>query len=129
MVASHEQETVNVDILPESIARDGDSAIVITWTDGRVTRLTASQLRSACPCATCREKKRANDSDGGDGTGIAKGKSLALPVLKAAEARPLAITAMRPVGSYAYNIAFSDGHSSGLFQLSMLYGFGHESDH
>ncbi|WP_145384069.1 DUF971 domain-containing protein [Stieleria neptunia] len=110
---------MTLDILPESIARDGESAIVITWTDGKVTRLTARQLRQACPCATCREKKRADES--ADET---PSKSLTLPVLKAEEARPLTITSMRPVGSYAYNIAFSDGHSSGLFPLTMLHELG-----
>ncbi|MCO8121743.1 DUF971 domain-containing protein [Stieleria sp. TO1_6] len=104
-----------MNVLPESISRDGDSTIVISWTDGRQTRCTASQLRAICPCATCREKKRAKLDDAG------AGKPIGLPVLKAAEAQPLTITAMRPVGSYAYNIAFSDGHSSGLFQLSTLY--------
>lgn len=103
------------DITPESIARDGDSAIAITWVDGRITRWTASALRAACPCATCREKQRAGEKED------ASAKPIELPVLSAAEARPLAITSMRPVGSYAYNIAFSDGHSSGLFQLALLH--------
>ncbi|MCA9137769.1 MAG: DUF971 domain-containing protein [Planctomycetales bacterium] len=105
-----------MDILPVSITRDGESAITITWTDGRTTRWTANQLRSACPCATCREKKRSREEVDESGR-----KSLTLPVLSPAEARPLSITSMRPVGTYAYNIAFSDGHSSGLYQLEMLY--------
>ncbi len=57
----HTGTNLKLDILPESIARDGDSAILIKWTDGRTTRWSASALRAACPCATCREKKRAND--------------------------------------------------------------------
>jgi DUF971 family protein len=105
-----------LDIQPESIARDGDSAILIKWTDGRTTRWSASALRAACPCATCREKKRADMGEVADST-----KPMMLPVLKPAEAQPLAITSMRPTGSYAYNIAFSDGHSSGLFPLGLLY--------
>jgi DUF971 family protein len=105
-----------LDVLPESIARDGESAIVIRWTDGRTTRWTAAELRAACPCATCREKKRKASQQ--EESQPARG----LPVLSAAEARPLTITGMRPVGTYAYNIAFSDGHSSGLFQLEMLHG-------
>ena len=96
-----------MEILPESIARDGEAAIVIQWTDGRITRLTAAELRAACPCATCREKKRDGQTDQEDSA-----KPLSLPVLSPAEAQPLTITSMRPVGSYAYNIAFSDGHSS-----------------
>ena len=105
-----------MEILPESIARDGENAIKITWTDGRTTRLTAARLRAACPCATCREKKRGDESSS-EKPAMPK----MLPVLKPAEAQPLTITSMRPVGTYAYNIAFSDGHSSGLYQLEMLY--------
>ncbi len=43
-----------------------------------------------------------------------------LPVISAAEARPLRVEWMRPVGNYAYNVSFSDGHNSGLFTLAML---------
>ncbi|WP_182865653.1 DUF971 domain-containing protein [Stieleria mannarensis] len=106
---------MTLDRLPESIARDGESVIVITWSDGQVSRLTARALRQACPCATCREKKRADQK-----ADEKPSKPLTLPVLKAEEARPLTIVSMKPVGSYAYNIAFSDGHSSGLYPLKML---------
>jgi DUF971 family protein len=30
------------------------------------------------------------------------------------------VESMRPVGSYAYQIGFSDGHSSGIFPFSLL---------
>ncbi|KAA5541100.1 DUF971 domain-containing protein [Roseiconus nitratireducens] len=106
--------------MPEAISRDGEAAIVIQWSDGTSTRWTASELRKVCPCATCRERKR-SDQKGSESPAT----SLGLPVLSAAEARPLTIASMRPVGSYAYNIAFSDGHSSGLFPLAML----HDRDH
>jgi len=101
-------------VLPESISRDGDAAIVIEWADGKKTLWTASQLRAICPCATCREKKRKPEPSKTSGP-------IALPVLKAAEAAPLGIQSMRPAGSYAYNIGFTDGHSSGLFQLTLLH--------
>ena len=104
------------DLVPLSIQREGDVAIVITWSDQAVTRWTISQLRKACPCATCREKKR-----GEDDKAAAPGKPMGLPVLSASEARPLRLESMRPVGSYAYNIAFSDGHSSGIFPFVMLH--------
>ena len=101
---------------PESLQRSGDASIKISWSDGTTTIWTATQLRRACPCATCREKKRSAESV--DATEV---RSIGLPVLSAAEARPLQIEAMRPVGNYAYNIAFSDGHASGIFQLSKLH--------
>ena len=102
-----------MDLHPTSISRDGNSAIQIVWSDGRATRWTATALRDACPCATCREKNKKSDEPAAP--------TLGLPVLSAAEAQPLSIASMRPVGNYAYNIGFSDGHSSGLFTLEMLY--------
>jgi DUF971 family protein len=43
-----------------------------------------------------------------------------LPILTAAETQPLAVIKMRPVGNYAYNIYFSDGHDSGIFSFDLL---------
>ncbi|TWU34249.1 DUF971 domain-containing protein [Novipirellula artificiosorum] len=104
------------DLSPTAITRDGDATIEITWTDGSTNRWTAGELRKACPCATCREKRKASDEK------KATPGPTPLPVLSSAEARPLQIESMRPVGSYAYNIAFSDGHSSGIFPMRLLAG-------
>jgi len=116
---------------PTSIERIGDSGIRITWSDGESTQWTAQQLRDVCPCATCREKrgKLHGDDVGNDDPGTSgeskpktKPKMMGLPVLSAAEARPTRIQGMQPVGTYAYNIAFSDGHNSGLFTFARLRG-------
>ncbi|WP_419194541.1 DUF971 domain-containing protein [Novipirellula herctigrandis] len=104
------------DLTPVTIARDGETAIEITWTDGSTNRWTAAELRKACPCATCREKRRANEEQKGSGG------PMLLPVLSTAEAQPVRIESMSPVGSYAYSIAFSDGHSSGIFPMRLLAG-------
>jgi len=48
-------------------------------------------------------------------------------VLAPEEARPLAITGMKPVGNYAYNVAFSDGHDTGIFTLELLRQLGSEA--
>ncbi len=50
-----------------------------------------------------------------------------LPVLSTAEARPLTIAKMEPVGNYAYSIAFSDGHDTGIYTLELLRQLGHEA--
>lgn len=103
---------------PETIEREGPAGLVIGWSDGVRRRYTASALRAACPCATCREKKSAV-------TNPAVGtKSSLLPVLSMQEARPTAIEHMRPVGNYAYNIGFSDGHDSGIFTFDLLIELG-----
>ena len=97
---------------PTDVRRDGD-AIVWTWSDGRETRWPATKLRDACPCATCREKKRSDDD--------APAKPKGLPMLSLAEAKPTTVMNLEPAGNYAYQIEFSDGHHSGLFTLELLH--------
>jgi DUF971 family protein len=45
-------------------------------------------------------------------------------VLSAADIEPLRIEGMKPVGNYAYTIAFSDGHDTGIFSLDLLQQLG-----
>jgi DUF971 family protein len=85
--------------------------LVIGWSDGTSTKHQPADLRKACPCATCREKKRGDDEPKPRGI---------LPVLTIAEAQPLAVQRMRPVGNYAYNIQFSDGHDSGIYSFDLI---------
>ena len=92
--------------------RDG-SKLFIAWSDGTQREISFSDLRKACPCATCREQRNEPPQASGG-----------LPVLSMAEARPLKIEGMRPVGNYAYNIAFSDGHDTGIFTLELLRELG-----
>ena len=98
---------------PTKIIRDGDNSIRIQWDDQSESVWTAAQLRKSCPCATCREKNRGSEQ--------ASEKPKGLPVISAAEARPLRVEAMRPAGNYGYHIAFSDGHDSGIFTMAMLH--------
>ena len=104
------------DIIPTTINRD-NAGIIIHWSDGSDRRYSASKLRAACPCATCREKHGASDA-------AKSNKPKQLPVLSVAETLPITIEKMLPVGNYAYNIAFSDGHDSGLFTFDYLHSLG-----
>lgn len=80
------------------------------WSDGSRRLVSVSSLRKSCPCALCREKSTAAPASVGQ-----------LPVLTAAEAKPLAIEGMQPVGNYAYRIDFSDGHHSGLYPVELIF--------
>ncbi|MCC7083941.1 MAG: DUF971 domain-containing protein [Pirellulales bacterium] len=95
------------------LARASDHSLSIEWNDGQRRQYTFQELRSACPCATCREKRSAPPPP-----------SNVLPVLSAAETRPLQITNMEPVGNYAYSIEFSDGHATGIYTLELLKQLG-----
>ncbi len=101
-----------MNLAPVSITRGSDRSIQIAWNDQTTTHWTAAELRKACPCATCREKHKATEST--------PQLKKALPILALAEARPIEVQSMRPVGNYAYHIDFSDGHNSGLFTFELL---------
>ena len=97
--------------VPTAIRRHDDGSIEIAWSDGAEGVATPRLLRDACPCASCREKR--TEPPGPAGAGL-------LQVLTPEEIAPLAITGMSPVGQYAYKIAFSDGHDSGIYTLEYL---------
>lgn len=99
--------------IPTAIERLADDRIAIRWSDGSCREYAARELRDRCPCASCKEKQK-----------VAPSPANLLPVISAAEAAPLRIEAMKPVGNYAYGIVFSDGHSSGIFTMALLHQLG-----
>jgi len=98
---------------PQYLKMLDPDTLQIKWDDGEIRRYAVSHLRANCPCATCREKKSAPPPSAN-----------LLPVITTAEAQPLRITKMEPMGRYAYAIHFSDGHDSGLFTLEELRELG-----
>lgn len=77
--------------------------LVVTWDDGRQSRLPARELRLACPCAACVDEwtgRRTIEESQVD-AGI----------------RPVAL---EPVGNYAVQIRWSDGHDTGLYPWRLL---------
>lgn len=87
----------------------------IMWDDGQVRSYRVRDLRDACPCATCREKRLHEPA-----------AAPLLPVISAAEAQPLRLLGMDPVGGYAYALRFSDGHDTGIYTLEQLRSLGEE---
>ncbi len=104
-----------MNIQPADIQRIDDDHIEIAWSDGSRRRYSIEELRGACPCASCREKLNAPPPP-----------SDTLPVLSAAEAQPMRINGMTPVGTYAYTIEFSDGHDTGIFSYDLLRSLGND---
>ena len=103
---------------PTALSLLPEGSLQITWSDQQRRVYTVKQLRDACPCATCREKRTAAESE----------PAPLFAVLKPEEARPLKIEGMKPVGNYAYGIAFSDGHDTGIFTLDLLRQLGTEEE-
>jgi DUF971 family protein len=101
----------DADCLPVRLKREGEG-LRIEWADGVVTDVSWRTLRKQCPCATCNDErsKPANP----------------FRVLSAQEvaAGPPAPVKMTAVGSYAYQIAWNDGHSTGIYTLRALRDLG-----
>ena len=100
-------------VQPRQLKMLSPERLQIEWADGKLRQYGVDELRANCPCATCREKKKAPPPP-----------ATLLPVLSAAEVQPLRITKMEPMGHYAYAIHFSDGHNTGLFTLDALRELG-----
>ena len=103
-----------MDPKPTKIEFSGDNAIQMEWSDDQTQVYTFRQLRDACPCATCREERQQQQDEKPD----------PLAVITQAEAQPLKILEMKPVGNYAYTIRFSDGHDTGIYTFKMLRELG-----
>jgi len=101
-------------VSPTQIERVGEKRIRIHWSDEAVREYTVKALRDGCPCATCREKEKE----------AVQAPPPMLNVLSDAEMIPLAIAGMKPVGSYAYSINFSDGHNTGIYTFEHLREMG-----
>ena len=92
---------------PRKITRSDPSRIEVEWDNGEKTALSAAELRSLCPCASCVDEL----------TGVRRHDPASVPV-------DLVHSNLRLVGNYAITMGFSDGHDTGIFTFSMLWEHG-----
>ncbi|MFP6649991.1 MAG: DUF971 domain-containing protein [Pirellulaceae bacterium] len=104
-----------MDHYPTELTQPDEERLEIRWSDGQLRKYSVHDLRDACPCATCREKRDAPPPP-----------AAMLPVISVEQAQPLRITGMQPVGNYAYAIAFTDGHDTGIYDFALLRALGEE---
>ena len=88
-------------VLPEAVENHAAQGVLaLRWPDGREARITHARLRAVCPCSACRAQRRAGiDVEADDAVRLA---------------------AIEPVGAYALNLTFSDGHRRGIYPYEML---------
>jgi DUF971 family protein len=94
---------------PRNLAIAGRE-LAIAWGDGHESYLPFDELRARCPCALCRAEEASAASAG------------PLRLVRAPVQGSVTITALRPVGAYALQIVWSDGHDSGIFPYERLRG-------
>jgi DUF971 family protein len=90
------------------------AGVDVAWSDGHKSHFDFAYLRENCPCATCNEERIKKDSVAENFPAFAS--SPALPMFKP---KPRAQSAT-PVGQYAIQLSFSDGHSTGIYSYEHL---------
>ena len=90
-------------LLPTAIGQAGPRALRIAWADGHESLYDVRRLRLACGCAACVD----------EWTGENRLDDAAVP----ADVRPLHV---QPVGRYAIQIDWSDGHATGIYPFRRL---------
>jgi DUF971 family protein len=85
----------------------------IAWADGHQSHYEFEMLRDVCPCAGCEEERKRKAVAA---SGPLPGMGTPLPMFKP---KPSARSAT-PVGNYAIQITFTDGHATGIYSFDYL---------
>ena len=91
------------DHVPTEICQAGPTSLKIEWSDGHVSVYPVAYLRRNCSCAACIDEW--------------SGEHILKPDDVAEDVKPINVN---PVGRYAINIEWSDGHRSGIYSFDFL---------
>jgi DUF971 family protein len=100
MAAAVQPDFSGADAPDEIILGDDGRRLELRFPDDAGLAVDADTLRAACRCAWCTKAKVEGAFPGGFSG--------------------LRITQIRPIGTYAVNLHFSDGHDRGVFPWSYL---------
>ncbi len=94
---------------PRDLTVDRAAGVLrVEWQDGHHSSYPLRWLRANCPCATCREERRAAALET-DELRLASGPLPSAEIVDAAL-----------VGNYAVRFTWADGHGSGIYVFSAL---------
>jgi DUF971 family protein len=97
-------------ILPKNITLNKtEHYLEITWRDDKLCRYPLDHLREACPCVECR--------GGHQNMGMEHAPE---NILKLVPRRSYTMTELNPVGNYAVQPVWDDGHSTGIYSWEYL---------
>jgi ATP-binding protein involved in chromosome partitioning len=88
---------------PSEIRQAGERQLAIAWADGGKSLFDVRELRLACGCATCVDEWTGEDRLD--------------PASVPEDVHPVTID---PVGRYAIQITWSDGHDTGIYPFDRL---------
>lgn len=86
--------------------------LAIRWQDGRESYLPLEVLRRSCPCALCQGESTATASFA--------------PRRKDYTPESFVVRALQPVGGYALQLVWADGHGTGIYPYAYLISLGEE---
>jgi DUF971 family protein len=92
---------------PKRISQPSDTELAFAWADGSECVLTLQYLRDECPCANC------------------KGETILGRVYKPVKLQTFSagmyeLVGIEAVGSYAFQIKWKDGHTTGIYSWEYL---------
>ena len=90
---------------PKKITKPTPIELAIEWNDGHSGVHNLSVLRKYCPCASCKQEM---ESDEG---------TFRLPVLIPGQNE---LHAIEPIGNYAFQMTWADGHRTGIYTYEYL---------
>ncbi|KPP99604.1 MAG: hypothetical protein HLUCCA01_06160 [Bacteroidetes bacterium HLUCCA01] len=100
MSISFEISEIDVDTASQTLS--------IVWNDGETSFFPFDGLRKVCPCVFCR------------GGHEYMGKKMDPAELAKPAQREWRIRSVKPMGNYAIQIVWNDGHDSGLYRFEAL---------
>lgn len=89
---------------PKKISVKDKRYLDIIWEDGAESLLMLANLRKNCPCASCVSERNGR-------------ASTFIPLLSSTQ---LALTDIKPVGTYAIQLFWQDGHNTGIYTYNKL---------
>ncbi|MCX7908481.1 MAG: DUF971 domain-containing protein [Ignavibacteria bacterium] len=92
---------------PIEIKKIDKDKLQIIWIDGFASTIRLKDLRDNCPCAQCQ----------GEQIGFKKIEPLKIEVLTPEK---YDLKAIEPVGNYAIQIIWKDGHDTGIYSFDFL---------
>lgn len=104
---------------PINVSASRSKAVMqIEWTSGDFCELSFSDLRAACPCADCRGTHTATKFEP-----LSDGLELTLRSDQATK-----LESITPVGNYAIQISWKDGHTHGIYSWDYLLDLCHQQE-
>lgn len=90
--------------VPTSIQKKSDTEMSIAWSTGETTAISFAELRYHCACAECVDE-------------WTRKRRISREQIRA-DIKPVSV---EPVGRYAIQIRWNDGHSTGIYPYELLY--------